>query len=108
MLSPEDRSATQMDLVMFGMYCIEESEGVARRVDPRLVRIQQQLRTDGLVSGLIEDRIVMMPAGRRPGRGERAGVAEMLQKMDWSTVSTPWRQNRQSLSIWRKNDPGAK
>ena len=63
MLSPKDRDAAQLDLIMFGMFTIDDSNGVARRVDPRLVRIQQQLRTDGLVSELIEDRVVMIPMG---------------------------------------------
>jgi hypothetical protein len=107
MLSPADRIAAQSDLIMFGMFTIDDDGDVVRRVDPRLVRIQQQSRREGLVSGLIEDRVVMLPSGSRAGNGARSALADILRSTNCSIASTTWRPNNDLLPIWRKHDPGA-
>lgn len=111
MFSPEDRDAAQLDLAMFGMFTVDSDGDAARRVDPRLVRIQQQLRTDGLVSGIIEDRVMIVPAGRWSGKQtllnslHNISAAKIVRSS--RITNSPWRFNDQSLPIWRKNDPGA-
>jgi hypothetical protein len=119
-LSDADRGLAVRDAIAFGMYCIEEVDGAARRVDVRNVELRNgKIHRQTKVVGAF-DPVLVMPSKENLAyafRSEPRAVAiedhmirQSRSELDWKRVwkdamrrpvDTSW------LPIWKKYDPGA-
>lgn len=119
-LSDSDRELAVRDAIAFGMYCIEEVDGVARRVDVRHVELRNgQLHRHTKIVGAFDpvlalpSRESMVYAFRRDSRAMAIAdhmVRQSKPDLDWRRV---WQDvirdfvDTSSFPIWKKQDPGA-
>ena len=119
-LSDPDRELAVRDLILFGVYYIEEVNGVARRVDVRHVelrngRIHRQTKIVGAFDPLVSmpSRESMVYAFRRDSRAVAIAdhmIRQSKPDLDWRRV---WQDvirdfvDTSSFPIWKKQDPGA-
>lgn len=119
-LSDSDRELAVRDSIAYGMYCIEEVNGVARRVDVRNVELRNgQLHRRTKIVGAFDpvlalpSRENMVYALRRDSRVMAIAdhmVRQSKPELNWSRV---WQDvirdfvNTSVFPIWKKHDPGA-
>lgn len=108
-LSGSDCELAKRDLIMFGMYCVEEVDGVTRRVDVQNVelrngiivrftpmdRVTGELILADSLSGPIIDPII---GENRPAKRWMNIMRNALRALPIDTSGLP---------IWKKHDPGA-
>lgn len=109
-LSDSDRELAARDLILFGMYCIKEVDGVARRVDVRHVelrngRIHWQTKIE-LMSTLAATPCATVFVREQ----KRIAAAASGLSGAWLRL---WREalcgesSTSGFQIWKKQDPGA-
>jgi hypothetical protein len=119
-LSPADRIETQKDLLMFGLFVLDKSDSV-RRIDPREVEfrhgewrisapqtsaIDRFMRKDPYLSTLVDWRVRHIET-IAVSHGSKAGKKTLWHYLTQEAFGARLRYNDESLSIWRKHDPGA-
>ncbi len=118
LLTFSDQVAARTDLIMFGMFVLDKRDGYAIRMDPRDVQFDGKNVTVGHESN------IAVALGLEPKRsiGLRefidfmfvepyvsAMVERRIERMNVlsEAFDMRFRFNDESLSIWRKHDPGA-
>lgn len=127
-LSDSDRELAQRDLIMFGMYCVEEVDGKARRVDVQHVELRNGRFTHNYPIRDFAPTVVVSsgPCAQTYRVSIRDCVMDLLTsdqltdaKRGVSDYEQRWRQfmrdmlrspfavDTSTLPIWKKHDPGA-
>ena len=118
-LSETDRRLAQHDLIMFGAYCLEEVDGIVKRIDVRHVELRNgQLHKQTRVVSAFDpiappSKDTLAYVFRNDPRG--IAIAEHFRrgtkpKPNWEhTWMDMLRRevNTDILPIWKKHDPGA-
>ena len=118
-LFSNDVERARFDLVAFGLYLIQKDEHGARRIDPRDVEFdcgKWQLKKPKLdefgllVLNQFLDHSPLRDAAERMLRGDAVVLrcGNRSGKKTWfELMQRLWGPSKDSLLIWRKNDPGA-
>ena len=111
-LSDCDRELAQIDMIMFGRYCIEEIDGVVKRVDPRLIAFANGKiwRRDKIEIGFDEryaphaSTLVDVRSLQRKSFADSGMTGEWARMFREALLGHP---KPGTLPIWKKQDPGA-
>ena len=111
-LSGLDRELARIDLDMFGMYCIEEVDGVVWRVDPQSIALVNGKiwRRDKIEIGFDErcaphaSTLVDVRSLQRKSFADSGMTGEWARMFREALLGHP---KPGTLPIWKKQDPGA-
>lgn len=118
-LPETDRRLAQHDLLMFGMYCLEEVDGIVKRIDVRHIELRngQLHRQTKIVSAFDPVAPPSEEALAYVFRSDPRGVAivehfrrETKPRPNWNQIWMDMLRrevNTGLLPIWKKYDPGA-